>query len=202
MTRRRREMPGSVYELMTTGGVEARAEAAAYEARMSEYRFWLEILDGWRMDCTADANAGDEAAGRAARWLGHETARIKRILGERRPRDLDKVRAQTKERVRRHRERRRYMSAAERKTEGDYREERAREKRLAVVMKALGKVYTRPQAGLDVAAAAVKLLGEKGREVTPEVVAEVLGGPMSVGVAADALEALKLMGHYPAITVK
>ena len=200
MTRRRREMPGSVYELMTTGGVEARAEAAAYEARMSEYRFWLEILDGWRMDYTAAA--GDEAAGRAARWLVHEIARIKRILGERQPRDLDKVRAQTKERVRRHRERRRYMSAAERKTEGDYREERAREKRLAVVMKALGKVYTRPQAGLDVAAAAVKLLGEKGREVTPEVVAEVLGGPMSVGVAADALEALKLMGHYPAITVK
>ena len=96
MTRRRWEMPGSVYELMTTGGVDARAEAAAYEARMSEYRFWLEILDGWRMDCTADANAGDEAAGRAARWLVHEIARIKRILGERQPRDLDKVCAQTR----------------------------------------------------------------------------------------------------------
>ena len=91
---------------------------------------------------------------------------------------------------------------AEREAERDYREERAREKRLAVLMKALGKVYTRPQAGLGVAAAAVKLLSEKGREVTPEAVAEVLDGPMSVGVAADALEALKLMGHYPAITVK
>jgi hypothetical protein len=64
-------------------------------------------------------------------------------------------------------------------------------------MKALGKVYTRPQAGLGVAA--VKLLVEQGQEVTSEAVAEVLGGPMSVGVAADALEALKLMGHYPAV---
>jgi hypothetical protein len=189
---------------MTTGGVDARAEAAAYEARMSEYRFWLEILNGWRMDYTAAA--GDEAAGRAARWLVHEIARIKRILGERQPRDLDKVRAQTKQRVRRHRERRRYKSAdeiaAERKAERDYREERAREKRLAVLMKALGKVYAHPQAGLGVAAAAVKLLSEKGREVTPEAVADVLDGPMSVGVAADALEALKLMGHYDRIVAE
>ena len=62
-----------------------------------------------------------------------EIKRLRRTLGERQPIDRDKVRAQTRERVRRHRQRRRPSAdeiAAERKALHEDREERAKQKRL------------------------------------------------------------------------
>jgi hypothetical protein len=70
-------------------------------------------------------------------------------LGERQPIERNKVRAQTRERVRRHRQRRRQLSAdeiaAERKALQEDREERAKQKRLAPLMKEIGKGYKSPQ---------------------------------------------------------
>ena len=90
-------------ELIEAGGVEGLAREAAEEAANEVRRHWLEAFEGMLANSTPDATNW--------MWLANldsEVRRLRRVLGIKTPPDV--VRQQTRERVRRHRERKRVRS--------------------------------------------------------------------------------------------
>jgi hypothetical protein len=90
------QLPVTLPELIQVGGPEALARRAAQEAAQRERRFWFEVLD------SLEPNAADSMSSVIVMgWLRI----LRRQLHIPAPRDKDLIRAQTRERVRRYRER-------------------------------------------------------------------------------------------------
>jgi hypothetical protein len=86
-------------DLARSGGPEAYIRGAARQAGDREARRWLTILSAFRQEF-ADAGL------KAPDLVEHYLRRLRRRLGLRTPPDRDRIRAQTRERVRRFRARR------------------------------------------------------------------------------------------------
>jgi hypothetical protein len=101
--------PVSFEAFIKQGGMwaieEAVARRAAHEAVMAVRPHWLQQLESWRAICSkSDSEHGKFATG----LLDDEIERLKRCLGERKPAlSDDERRARIRERVRKHRARRR-----------------------------------------------------------------------------------------------
>jgi hypothetical protein len=89
------ELPRNLGELIEAGGVEALVQAAGEQAMRREREFWLPVLERYKLPEGADIF--DQLA------LRGYIASLRRQLGIK-P-DLATVRAQTRERVRKHRQR-------------------------------------------------------------------------------------------------
>jgi hypothetical protein len=90
-------LPKTFGALVRAGGPERLAREAAERAAQLERRFWLDVLESLKY-----VNDSIEAA-----ILAGYLRDLRRKLGGKAPRDREVVRAQTRERVRRYRERRR-----------------------------------------------------------------------------------------------
>ena len=91
-------------DLLSTGGIAAREHAAAERAIAEERRSWLPMLESW----AAALKPEDDLQTRV--WLDAEIRRLRRALRMPPPLPstdaLERRRQQTRERVRRHRQRR------------------------------------------------------------------------------------------------
>jgi hypothetical protein len=96
MSRKRYTMPLTLPDLIRAGGPETLARRAAHEAAQTERRFWLRVLS--KLDLAED---GGMVAATVMVWL----RTLRKQLRIPAPRDKDLIRAQTRERVRRYRER-------------------------------------------------------------------------------------------------
>jgi hypothetical protein len=199
-TREPSPYPGTFDDLVKAGGPRAYINDAARQGAEREARFWLGVVRDMR------ARMGRDDLLEAATADGY-IKELRRMLRERPT--LEEARAKTRERVRRHRERRRGMSEAEivhkakqRQAHGetapgkrlspigDKRSDRRAAERVRM-MSALG-----PQK-LGNAAAAVRFLVGRGEEPTAEAISALMGMP--VAIAAAALETLRAQGHYDRI---
>ena len=89
----------TVSELFEAGGVYRLEQEAAAQAIRETREFWLGVLEDWLAKDDSDPLDRDRF------FVGLEIRRLRRVLGLR-PSD-DERRTQNRERVRRHRERRR-----------------------------------------------------------------------------------------------
>jgi hypothetical protein len=184
-TRRRNEtsgtlpLPATFDDLVRAGGPRAYVEAAARNQAEQEARFWLAAVRDMQARMDKDDIMG---AAVAAGYIKE----LRRKLRERPT--LKEARGKTRERVRRHRERRRGMSEAAIAAE---RETKQRRGDRLLTMSALG-----PQK-LGNASAAVRYLAGQGQNPTAEAISELMGMP--VATAAAALETLRVQGHYDRI---
>jgi hypothetical protein len=199
MTKRRDDMPSppmTFDDLVRAGGPRAYIEAAARNGAEREARFWLDVVRDMRTRLDPDDNAG-------ALMADGYIKEIRRILRERQ--SLAEARAKNRERVRRHRARRRAISEAEiaanaRPIIGPA--SKPMRKAVAAVPDRLAAGRARmvrelgPQK-LGNAAAAVRFLLERGDDPTAEAISDVMGMP--VDVAAAALETLRAGGQYDRI---
>jgi hypothetical protein len=93
----------SLGELIMTGGIEAREQAAAARAIADEQRSWLPMIEAWAANLGAEDDLGTQV------WLAAEIRRLRRALGMPPPapsaQAIEHRRQQIRERVRRFRER-------------------------------------------------------------------------------------------------
>jgi hypothetical protein len=86
------KLPTTFAKLVKLGGPEHFAREESERAARRERTFWLGVLESWAVD-------NDD-------WLCRIWIRdLRRRLGIKQPRDLETIRAQTRERVRRFRQR-------------------------------------------------------------------------------------------------
>lgn len=171
-------LPMTFGDLVRVGGPRAYVEAAARNHAEREARFWLAAV----RDMHARMDKDDiMSASIAADYIKD----LRRMLRERPT--LAEAREKTRERVRRHRLRRRGMSEAEIAAE----REAKRRQGDRTMLSALG-----PQK-LGNAAATVRYLVGQGRDPTAEAISELMGMP--VVTAASALETLRAQGSYDRI---
>jgi hypothetical protein len=178
-------------ELVSAGGPRALIDAAARNGAEREARFWLDAVRDMRTRMGPDDIAG-------ALMADGYIKEIRRILHERQ--SLAEARAVSRERVRRHRERRRAMSGV--KIDAKPRPimapaSKPTRKAVAAVPARLaaGRARMLQQLGpekLGNAAAAVRFLLGRGDEPTPEAISELMGMPADV-------EALRAQGQLDRI---
>jgi hypothetical protein len=92
-----KRLPLTIHDLVMAGGPEGLAREAAEAAARTERKFWLDVLVGMKLD--DDADPWDHA------MRSDYIRALRRKLGIKLPKNV--IRGQTRERVRRHRERRR-----------------------------------------------------------------------------------------------
>ena len=101
-------LPTTLSERIASGGpgalIRRAAARAAKEAATREGLFWLAVLEEIAAKSTVGDDPGDQA------YVTGTIRALRRRFGLKRP--LEEVRAQTRERVRRHRERRKALAKA------------------------------------------------------------------------------------------
>jgi hypothetical protein len=105
-------LTASFSDFVATGGMTRRERDAAERAISEERRFWLPVLEAW---ATALREEGAPDPLMSA-MLDGEIRRLRRLLcvpAPVSPEAADRRRGQTRERVRRHRERQRLKAAAQ-----------------------------------------------------------------------------------------
>src|SRR6516225_7059458 len=95
--RRKIDLPAELQAFMAGGTVRQREETAAQDAIRSERKYCLQELERLRAELPADSSIG------ALTYLEDEITRLRRVLGI--APTPERIREQTRERVRRYRER-------------------------------------------------------------------------------------------------